>query len=182
MNTLINGIDTAAVTQMAARAVASGTNPKARFEVNTRWDGQTRMVATVDGYSLGGEHYARAFTIVSDEPTELGGHDTGPNPVELLMAGLNACISVTYAAVAAMKGISIRSLRIETSGELDTRGFLGVDEAINPGFNEIHYRVQIEAEGTPEQISEIHQTVLKRSVNLANLSKAVRMVPTLKIA
>ncbi|WMY08289.1 hypothetical protein [Paraburkholderia phenoliruptrix] len=57
-----------------------------------------------------------------------------------------------------------------------------MDESINPGFNEIHYTVRIDAEGTPEQISEIHQMVLRTSVNLANLSKAVRMVPTLEIA
>lgn len=182
MNAIINGIDTAAVAGMAAAAVAVGANPKAKFGVKSRWDGKTRTVATVDGYSLGDNHYQRSLSIVTDEPTELGGGDTGLNPVELLMAGLNACVSVTYVTAAAMKGIRIRSLQIEASGELDIRGFLGVDATVNPGFNEIHYTVRIDADGTPEQITEIHQTVLKNSVNLANLSKAVRMVPTLEIS
>ncbi|REG45510.1 putative OsmC-like protein [Paraburkholderia sp. BL6669N2] len=182
MDAYVNGIDIAAVARMSAVAGSPGTNPKARFGVKTAWDGQTRTVATVDGYSLGDEYYKRSFTIVGDEPTELGGRDTGPNPVELLMAGLNSCISVTYVTVAAMKGISIRSLQIETSGELDIRGFLGIDESINPGFDEVQYTILIDADGTPEEIEDIHQTVLKRSVNLANLSKAVRMVPTLVVA
>ncbi|MGC7358423.1 OsmC family protein, partial [Mycobacteroides abscessus subsp. massiliense] len=63
----------------------------------------------------------------ADEPPELLGGNTAPNPQELLMAALNACMSVGYAAVAATMGVTVRSLEIETTGELDLRGFLGLD-------------------------------------------------------
>jgi len=48
--------------------------------VKTKWDGQTRSVATVNHYSLSGEKYERDFQIVADEPTELLGQNSAPNP------------------------------------------------------------------------------------------------------
>lgn len=33
--------------------------------------------------------------ILSDEPTDVGGNDTGPNPEELLMVSLGACMNIT---------------------------------------------------------------------------------------
>lgn len=181
MSNIINGIDTAAIAQWADSLKTPEGNPKMKFGVNTRWDGQTRSVATVDDYEFNGERYARKHEIVGDEPLELGGQDTGANPVELLMAGLNACMTVGYVTVAAMMGVNIKSLRIETSGELDARGFLGIDESIGANFNEVHYTVHIESDGTSEQVEQIHQQVLKTSVNLNNLSNSIRMVPTLNI-
>ena len=71
----------------------------------------------------------RNFTIVADEPMELLGTNTAPNPQELLMAAVNACMMVGYVCQAAIRGITLDDCRIETEGELDLRGFLGLDES-----------------------------------------------------
>lgn len=77
-------------------------------------------------------------------------------------------MSVDYIATAATKGVTVRSLQIKTIGELDLRGFLGLDENVNSGYNEIHYMVRIDADGTPEQMEEIHQTVIRTSPNFSS--------------
>lgn len=77
-------------------------------------------------------------------------------------------------------GITIRDLEIETHGELDLRGFLGLDESVNPGFDEISYVVHIHIDAPSEKVEELHR-VTKTSVNLANFSKAIRMVPKLEV-
>jgi uncharacterized OsmC-like protein len=182
MKNSLNGINLAALTQFAEGISQNPTNAKAKFSVTTDWEGQTRTVATVKSYDLLGKTYEHAFKIAADEPTTLLGRDTAPNPQELLMAALNACMSVGYVATAATKGVTIHSLQIETTGELDLRGFLGLDENVNPGYNEVHYTVHIDADGTPEQMEEIHQTVIRTSPNFANFSKAIRMVPKLVVA
>lgn len=179
MTTSFNGINLAALTQFANAVGQNPSNAKAKFGVTTHWEGQTRTVATVKSYDLLGKTYEREFKIVADEPNELLGRDTAPNPQELLMAALNACMSVGYVVTAAAKGVTVRSLEIETNGELDLRGFLGLDENINPGYNEVHYTVRIDADGSPEQMEEIHQTVIRTSPNFSNFSKAIHMVPKL---
>ena len=42
--------------------------------------------------------------VVADEPTAVGGGDTGPTPLELVAAALAGCISITLRMVAQRKG------------------------------------------------------------------------------
>jgi putative redox protein len=46
----------------------------------------------------------------ADEPTGVGGTDTGPNPYELLLGGLAACICVTIAMYCRHKGLTLNSI------------------------------------------------------------------------
>ena len=111
--------------------------------MRTAWKGQTRTRTAVESYTLGGQEVHRAFTIDADEPLELLGGNTAPNPQELLMSALNACITVGYVAGAAMRGIALEKVEIVTSGSLDLRGFLGIDPAVAPGYDTIRYVVRI---------------------------------------
>lgn len=181
MSNNLNGIDVAALQQFAQSVAESPAVGEARFNVKTKWEHQTRTVATVSHYSLSGEKHQRHFEIAADEPAELLGANTAPNPQELLMAALNACLSVGYVANAAAMGIKINSLEIETDGKLDLRGFLGLDESINPGYDEVSYVVRIDTDAAQERVEELHKVVTKTSVNLANFSKAIRMVPKLEV-
>ncbi|CUJ68859.1 OsmC-like protein [Achromobacter aegrifaciens] len=97
------------------------------------------------------------------------------------MAALNACLSVGYAVNAAAMGITIYSLEIETDGELDLRGVLGLDETVNPGYDQVSYVVRLRTNGSRDQVEELHRNVTKTSVNYANFSKAIHMVPKLEI-
>lgn len=181
MTSSLNGINVAALTQFAEGIRQNPSNAEAKFEVHTRWDGQTRSVATVKSYGLRGRSHARDFTIVADEPPELLGGNSAPNPQELLMAALNACMTVGYVATAAVMGVTVRSLEIDTTGALDLRGFLGLDDGVNPGYDEIQYTVHIDADGTAEQMEQIHQDVMRTSPNFANFARAIRMVPKLVV-
>lgn len=46
----------------------------------------------------------------ADEPADLGGADAGPNPYELLLGGLAACICITIAMYCRHKGLALRSI------------------------------------------------------------------------
>lgn len=176
-----NGIDVAALQQFAIGVAEDASKRSARFNVKTKWEHQTRSVATVSHYSLGGVKHQRHFEIAADEPVELLGQNSAPNPQELLMAALNACLTVGYVVNAAAMGITVHSLEIETDGELDLRGFLGLDESVNPGYDEVSYVVRLRTDAPRERLEELHRVVTKTSVNLANFSKAIRMVPKLEI-
>jgi uncharacterized OsmC-like protein len=177
----VNGLDLAALGEVVE---AIGADPKQAlvgFDVTTRWTGQTRSETTVEGFTMAGERITRTHKIVADEPCELLGNDSAPNPQELLMAAFNACITVGYVAGASLKGITLDALEIKTRGELDLRGFLGLSDEVAPGYESIAYEVKIKGDGTPQQYEEIHQTVLKTSPNYFNISRPIRVDATLTV-
>jgi uncharacterized OsmC-like protein len=171
----VNDIDLVALGEVVGAIQADPAQAKASFQVTSRWQGQTRSETTVEAITLGGERIERDFTIVVDEPDELLGTNTAPNPQELLMTAVNACMMVGYVAGAALKGIELDSLEIETRGELDLRGFLGLSDAVPAGYRGIDYDVRIKGNGTPAQFAEIHETVMATSPNYFNMSRPVRM-------
>ena len=70
------------------------------FKINAKSESPTRTVVT-----------ARDFKMVIDEPKNLGGKDTGANPVEFLLGALSGCLNVVGHIVAKemkfdFKGIS----------------------------------------------------------------------------
>ncbi len=167
----INGLDVDALLEVVQEVERDPSKGVVEFRVKTEWQGQTRSEASVESYTLGGERVERPFKFTIDEPFELLGENTAPNPQEYLMAALNACVTVGYVAGAAVKGITLEKLEIETHGELDLRGFLGIDPTVKPGYDTVHYTVRIKGNGTPEQFQEIHETVLKTSPNYFNVSE-----------
>ena len=178
----VNGLDLAALGEVVEAIGEDKGKALVSFDVTTRWQGQTRSESTVEGYTIGGERVQRSHKIVADEPCELLGSDGAPNPQELLMAAVNACMTVGYVAGAALKGITLDRLEIRTKGTLDLRGFLGLDDSVAPGYEAIDYEVSIGGNGTREQFDEIHQTVMKTSPNYFNLNRPIRMNGVLKVA
>jgi len=66
----------------------------------------------------------------ADEPSDYGGHDSGPNPYELLLAALGACTSITVRMYAARKqwplhGVQVRlthsRIHAEDCAECETK-------------------------------------------------------------
>ena len=178
---VVNGLDLTALGEAVDAIEGDSKQAIVGFDVVTRWKGQTRSETTVEGYTMGGERIARSHKIVADEPCELLGGDSAPNPQELLMAAFNACITVGYVAGASVKGITLDSLEIRTRGELDLRGFLGLSDAVAPGYENVDYEVLIKGDGTPQQFEEIHQTVMKTSPNYFNISRPIRLNGTLRV-
>lgn len=133
-STRVNGIDLKALDETVDAINNDAGCANVQFRVKTDWLGQTRSESTVEGYRIGGQEVPRTFKIVADEPHELLGTNSAPNPQELLMSAVNACMMVGYIAQAAVRGINLDSCTIETQGELDLRGFLGLDEKVPNGY------------------------------------------------
>ena len=171
----INGIPCDSLRQMI-RGVAQDSNKgKVRFQVSTDWKGGVRSDSHVTALDFDGRTVPRKFTIRMDEPPEFMGQDTGPNPQEVLMAAFNACIIAGYVAGCALDGIELEKLTIETEGELDLRGFLGLDASVRPGYEQLRYTVRIRGNGTLEQFQKIHETVLATSPNRWNIANAIKL-------
>lgn len=177
---IVNGIDLDAAAAIHDQVSSDPASGIARFMVTTRWTGKTRSVATVSGPVVGGEKLDRHFEIVADEPVPFLGDDSAPNPQELLMAAVNACMTVGYVEAAAMAGIKLTSLEIEMTGELDLAGLLQIAD-VPVGYEQLDYAVRIAGNGTPEQFEEIHRAVMATSPNYFNMARPIRMNGTLAV-
>ena len=176
---IVNDID---LDKLQELVVEANSNPALGFEVTTKWDGQFRSESRAGPIRLGnGETIERSHVILADEPEEILGSNQAPNPQELLMAALNACMTVGYVAGAATRGISLTKLEIETRGTLDLRGFFHLSDMVPPGYPALEYVVRIAGDGTPEQFAEIHAEVQETSPNYDNLARAIRMEARLEV-
>lgn len=62
------------------------------------------------GYAV--ELRAGAHVWHADEPVDIGGTDTGPNPYEMLLGALGACTSITLSMFCRRKGWDLHSVSI----------------------------------------------------------------------
>ncbi len=171
----VNGFDADALKKVIDEVSEDSSKGKVKFQVSTSWKDGTKSETCVDSYEMAGQKISKNFTISIDEPVELLGENTAPNPQEVLMAAFNACMLVGYVAGASMRGIELEILKIETEGELDLRGFLGIDDSVKPGYDEIHYTVCIKGNGTRDQFQENHKTVMATSPNRWNIANPIKL-------
>ena len=179
--TVVNGINLDDLFALIEGVKRDAANGKTNWRVTTTWQGQTRSRAQVDGFEIGGERVPRRFSIDIDEPSELGGTNRSANPQEHLLAALNACMMVGYVAQCAVRGITLENLEIETVGEIDLRGFLGLDPAVPPGYENLSYVVRIKGSGTKEDFAAVHEAVMATSPNFYNVSRPVALKPKLVV-
>ena len=180
-DSVVNGVDTDTVHALIESVEADPAKGITHWRVASTWLGGAHSRAQVDDFMIGGAEVPRHFSIDIDEPFELGGSNSYANPQEYLLAALNACMIVGYTALCALQGITLQKLEITTEGDIDLRGFFGLDPAIAAGYPELHSRVVINGDGTEEQFRRIHELVLATSPNFYNVSRAVPVAPTLII-
>jgi uncharacterized OsmC-like protein len=94
---------------------------------------------------------------VIDEPPQLLGDDTAPNPSEALLAALGSCIAVGIHANAVVQNVAIASLELELEGDLNITSVWGTgDTAPKPvGFTAVRVRVKLDAEADRETLSKL---------------------------
>ena len=172
---VVNGIDTEGVKSLIGHVAKDPANAMTHWHVSSSWKGGTRSDTKVSGYGFGKEQIKKDFTISVDEPTELGGTNQFANPQEHLLGAMNACIMVGYVVGCSMAGIELEELRIETEGDIDLRGFLGLDPNIKPGYDEISYTVHIKGKGTLDQFQKVHEAVGATSPNRFNIANPIKL-------
>jgi putative redox protein len=81
-----------------------------------------RATARRDDGTLRHSVQVREHQLTIDEPLELGGQDTGPDPQELLAVSLASCTAITMEMYAARKGWDIGHVEIDVEYTPAERG------------------------------------------------------------
>ena len=163
ITTTINDVNIGAVAGLAGKIQESPAVASTVWKARVEWDKGFRSEAHIRDFA----------PAKSDEPGALGGTDTGPNPVEQLLGALGNCLAVGYAANATAAGIRINDLSVDLEGDLDLRTFLGLNPQGNAGYEAIRVTVNLDSDASPEQLAELHDTVVGTSPVGHTLSRPV---------
>ena len=155
--TSINGVD---IETLMGTVDAIRNDPDlgaCRFRANNTWLGGNHNRSTVTGFYGARQEIAhkQAFTMEADEPAILAGNDEGANPVEHLLHALASCLTTSMVAHAAVRGIEIEELESRLEGDIDLRGFLGLDMKVPKGYTEIRAMFRVKAR--PEALDDIRE-------------------------
>jgi uncharacterized OsmC-like protein len=173
-----NGVN---VTQLVDTIGAIRNDPalaRFQFRAANRWLGGGVSSTTIQGFhGAGAEDTSRAepFVIDGDEPPVLLGGNRAPNAVEALLHALASCLAVGFVYNAAAQGIEVRSLEFDLEGDMDLRGFLGLEPEVRAGYDEVRVTYRVDCDATPEKVTELCAHVQRTSPVLDALRNPVRV-------
>ena len=133
-------------------------------------------------YGLYTETSVRTHLVKSDYPEPAGGTDRAPNPIELLLTAMAACIEGALYEFAVHEDININSIAIEVEGELDLRGLFMVDDSVPAGFREINYTVYIDSPDSEDRVRRLAENVINHCPVVDSLARPVRINGKIDIA
>lgn len=177
---MLNNINIAGLSEFANEVKENTIESKATYGVTLNWESGTKTKVLTKNMVLGNHKIVRDFEFTIDEPTQLLGVNSAPNPAEYMLGGLAGCMAVTFMAGATAMNIQIDKLQLEIDGELDLKGFLGLDSDTNPGFPELKFIFHVKGNGTQEQYNKLIERVTKHSPNFNTIQNEVRMIGDLQ--
>lgn len=141
-----------------------------------------KATCTATGNGLQMKTGARGFDLILDEPKEMGGGNTGMNPIECLLCALGACQGIVAKAFASAHDFKFEDFHVELEGDFDPDGFSGVNpDAIN-GYSEIRVRMHFKTEEPKEKVDAFVEFIeatcpvgdtLKRGVKVVNMGTVI---------
>jgi len=149
-----------------------------QFRAEAEWVEGGHSRTTIQGFhGAGVEDTSRAapFTLEGDEPPVLLGHNAGPNAVEAVLHALASCLMVGVAYNAAAMAIRVERLEFALEGDIDLHGFLGLSDAVRPGYQNVRLTYRMESDASPEQLDALWAQVKKTSPVLDILRNPVEV-------
>lgn len=130
---------------------------KFKFNVSNCWIGGGHNRSTVHGFrgAMQDMEHSSKFVMDAGEPPVLLGADEGANPVEYLLHALAACITTSMVYHAAGQGIEIEAVESKIEGDLDLRGFLGIDPTVRNGYERIRMTMKIKTNADERQWNKL---------------------------
>jgi uncharacterized OsmC-like protein len=146
----VNGIDLSTLKETVNAIQLDGELGKCRFRARNQWMDANHNRTTISSFYGAGQEmrHKQEFELHADEPPILAGKDEGANPVEHLLHALASCMTTSLVAHAAVRGIEIQELESELEGDIDLRGFLGLDPNIPKGYTNIRVKFKIKTDET----------------------------------
>jgi uncharacterized OsmC-like protein len=154
----VNGVDLDRLAGTIEHIRADQTLARFQFRAHNDWLDGGHSRSTIKGfYGAGQEDTSRtdSFVLDADEPPVLLGENQAPNTAEYVLHALAACLGGTMVYHAAARGIVLDALECTIDGDVDLRGFLGLDETVRPGYEQIRVSFKVSGDFDDDQLAEL---------------------------
>jgi len=154
----LNGIDIDRIVELATTMSQDNEFGKFRFRADNKWIKGSRSRTTIKDFYAGNDKRTereQVLTVDTDQPVFLAGKNTAPNAVEHYLNSLVSCITTTIVPHASVQGILINKLDVSAEGEMDARGFFGVSDEVNRGYNKINVDIRARTSTDEETLRKL---------------------------
>jgi uncharacterized OsmC-like protein len=169
------------VDKLKATDTAIRENPgleQLTVKAKATWCRGTMTQVTLSEWYAGGHKMtppARRFTIMVDEPVDLGGGDAAAFPIEVLLAALAGCVTNGTATNAALFDVPIDGIEVDLEARLDARGFMGHDKSVRNGVTDIDYTITIQSPAPEDKVRRCKETIDRKSAVRDTLANPVNV-------
>ncbi|MDY6802050.1 MAG: OsmC family protein, partial [Bacteroidota bacterium] len=114
-----------------------------------------------------------SHNFIIDQPKQGGGQDLGPNPLEIFLSSLPACICAIGKIISNQKRLNVRGIDVKVEGDIDKDFLMGKTEEGRAGFTEIRSYINVDADMSKEEKQTFIEEIEKRcpiADNMANQS------------
>lgn len=174
--TTLNGLDLTQLSETVQALQADASLARFEFRATNRWIGGGLNRSTIGGFfGAGVEDTSRQEPYVYEnaEPPVLLGANESANPVEFLLHAVAGCVTTTFVLHATARGMRIRSIGTELSGDIDVQGLLDLDEDATVGYESIQIRMHVDADASDEEVRELIEFAKAHSPVLNTIQRPV---------
>ena len=179
MTTTLNGWDVEAMTQAITMVEEQPEAGLLTWRGRSIWDGGFGLDVHTREIEQLGEVMDRHFTLRNDHPPELLGNNTGPTPIETVLAALGGCMTGAFAVQATARGVHIDSLTVDLECTIDLNGFFGL-QPIRPGLRDVTLSYRVVSDADEETLQEILDAARSLSPVFDTVTKPVAVATTLQ--
>ena len=109
------------------------------------------------------------WSLQLDEPTEDGGLNSGPNPMQYFIASLAGCQNEQAQVVAEELSLTIEQINIKVEIDLDLSGFMGISDNSNYSYKHVRLVAEVQGTATDAEVQNLGKKVDTRCPILALL-------------
>lgn len=145
--TTINGFELESISNTVNAIKNDPATAKFEFRIKNDWIKAGHNRSYIKEFYGGGkedESRSKHFIFDNGEPPVLLGNNEGANPVEFVLHALAGCMTTTMVLHAAACGIPLEKISTEIEGDLDIRGYLGLDPNIRNGYQNVTVNLAVE--------------------------------------
>ena len=120
-----------------------------------------------------------SHSFIVDQPKAAGGTDEGPNPLEIFLSSLPACICAIGRIIANQRRIDLKGMNVEVEGDIDKDFLLGKTKEGRAGFIEIRSYVNIDADMTTAEKEQFLKEIAERCPIADNIINSTVVKPVI---
>lgn len=163
--TVVNGVNVDELNNTIKAIKEQPEIAKFKFRAANKWESGSNNRTVINEYYGAGQDFTRTrpFVVENDEPPILLGADKAANPVEHVFAALAGCLTTSLVYHAAALGIELEEVESAYEGNLDLHGFLGMNDRVRNGYEDISVTFKIKANAPEEKLQELVRIAQNRS-------------------